>query len=113
MLPTLLQNANMKQRIILAGGSGFLGQALAAYFLRLNWEIVILRRSPKRRDDGVREVQWNACTRGPWQDQLDGAAAVVNLTGKSVDCRYNARNRKEIMESRVNSTRIVGEAIGQ
>src|SRR6185312_8853511 len=80
----------MKQRIILAGGSGFLGQALAAHFLRLNWEIVVLTRSPKRRNDGVSEVEWDACTHGPWQEQFDGAAAVVNLTGKSVDCRYNA-----------------------
>jgi uncharacterized protein (TIGR01777 family) len=103
----------MKQRLILAGGSGFLGQALAAHFLRLNWEIVVLTRSPKRRCDGVSEVQWDACAGGLWQEQLDGAAAVVNLTGKSVDCRYNARNRKEIMDSRVDSTRVVGEAIGQ
>ncbi|HEY3854999.1 MAG TPA: TIGR01777 family oxidoreductase [Verrucomicrobiae bacterium] len=102
----------MKQRIILAGGSGFLGQALAAHFLRLDWEVVILTRSPKRRNDGVAEVQWDACTQGPWQENLEGAAAVINLTGKSVDCRYNARNRKEIMGSRVDSTRVIGEAIG-
>ncbi len=103
----------MKQRIILAGGSGFLGQALAAHFLRLNWEIVVLTRSPRRRNNGVSEVLWDACTQGPWQEPLDGAAAVLNLTGKSVDCRYNPRNRKEIMESRVNSTRAIGEAIAQ
>ncbi|MEO6182246.1 MAG: TIGR01777 family oxidoreductase [Verrucomicrobiota bacterium] len=103
----------MKQRIILAGGSGFLGGALAKHFSALDWEVVILTRTPKSRSDSVREVEWDARTLGDWVREVDGAAAVVNLTGRSVDCRYNAKNRREIMESRVNSTRIVGEAIAR
>ena len=103
----------MKQRIILAGGSGFLGGALANHFSALNWEVIILTRSPKQRIDGVLEVAWDACTLGDWVRELDSATAVVNLTGRSVDCRYNAKNRREIMESRVNSTRVVGEAIAR
>jgi uncharacterized protein (TIGR01777 family) len=102
-----------KQRIILAGGSGFLGGELAKHFSALCWEVVVLTRSPKSRTDGVREVAWDTKSLGDWTRELNGATAVVNLTGRSVDCRYNAKNRREIMDSRVNSTRVVGEAIAQ
>ncbi len=100
-------------KIILAGGSGFLGGELAKHFQAQNWDVVILTRSPKSRADGVREVAWDTQSLGDWAHELEGATAVVNLTGRSVDCRYNAKNRREIMESRVNSTRVVGEAIAQ
>jgi uncharacterized protein (TIGR01777 family) len=100
-----------KQRIILAGGSGFLGGALAKHFGALGWEIVILTRTPKPRPDSAREVAWDTKSLGDWARELEGATAVVNLTGRSVDCRYTAKNRREIMDSRVNSTRVVGEAI--
>jgi uncharacterized protein (TIGR01777 family) len=103
----------MKQRLILAGGSGFLGSALAQHFSRANWDVIILTRTPKAANSAVREVVWDGRTVGVWHLLLDGATAVVNLTGKSVDCRYNARNRNEILESRVNSTRVIGEAIAQ
>src|ERR1043166_1853750 len=93
------------KRIILAGGSGFLGSVLTMHFEKAGWDIVILTRSPKQRNDGVREVFWDARTPGEWANELEGATAVVNLTGRSVNCRYNARNRKDIIESRVNSTR--------
>jgi uncharacterized protein (TIGR01777 family) len=101
------------KRIILAGGSGFLGSELAKYFSALNWEVVILTRTPKSRPNSGREVAWDAQSPGDWARELDGATAVVNLTGRSVDCRYNAKNRREIMDSRVDSTRVVGEAIAQ
>ncbi len=100
-------------KIILAGGSGFLGRELAKHFSALGWQVVILTRSPKSRTDGVREVAWDTKSVGDWAQELEGATAVVNLTGRSVDCRYTAKNRRDIMESRVNSTRVVGEAIAQ
>jgi uncharacterized protein (TIGR01777 family) len=103
----------MKQRIVLAGGSGFLGGELAKHFSALGWEVVILTRSPKPRTDDVRKVAWDTKSIGNWAHELEGATAVVNLTGRSVDCRYNAKNRREIMDSRVNSTRVVGEAIAR
>lgn len=103
----------MKNQIVIAGGSGFLGKALAVHFRKAGFKIVILTRSPKTRTDGVREVAWNARTIGEWARELDGATAVVNLTGRSVNCRYNAKNRREIMDSRVDSTRVVGEAIAR
>jgi uncharacterized protein (TIGR01777 family) len=101
-----------RKRIVLAGGSGFLGQALAGHLGKSGHEIVILTRTPRPRTDDAREVGWDGSAQGPWQEDLEGALAVINLTGKSVNCRYTAANRKEILESRVNSTRCLGEAIG-
>lgn len=103
----------MKPRIILAGGSGFLGQILAHWFCQLDWEVVVLTRRPEPRDNGVREVQWDGETLGPWVTELEGAAVVVNLAGRSVNCRYHARNRREMLESRLRPTRVLGEAIAQ
>ncbi|MEO5803847.1 MAG: TIGR01777 family oxidoreductase [Verrucomicrobiota bacterium] len=103
----------MQKKIVIAGGSGFLGGVLAKHFTTFGWEVVILTRSPKSRSDGVREVAWDAGTLGDWVRELDGATSVVNLTGRSVDCRYNAKNRREIMDSRVYSTRVVGDAIAR
>jgi uncharacterized protein (TIGR01777 family) len=101
------------KKIILAGGSGFLGGELAQHFTTLGWEVIILTRKSRLRAEGLREVAWDSKSVGDWARELEGATAVVNLTGRSVDCRYNARNRREIMDSRVNSTRAVGEAIAR
>jgi len=101
------------ERIVLAGGSGFLGKALAGHFSRAGYQVTILTRSPRSAPGVFQQVQWDACTVGPWQKELEGAAAVINLTGKSVNCRYTKANRKVILESRVNSTRVIGEAIAR
>lgn len=100
-------------KIILAGGSGFLGGELAAHFCRAQWEVVVLTRSPRPRRDTAAEIGWDGRSLAAWQTELESADAIVNLTGRSVNCRYNARNRREIMDSRVFSTRIIGAAIGQ
>lgn len=105
---------NPTNKIILAGGSGFLGGELAKHFQALGWDVVILTRSAKtRRENGLRHVLWDAATVEDWADELEGATAVINLTGRSVDCRYTPKNRREIMDSRVNSTRAVGRAISK
>ena len=103
---------NMK-RIILAGGSGFLGQVLAEHFLKSGHEITVLTRLPKPVCHGIREIKWDASHPGDWARELDGATAVINLTGRTVNCRYNARNRGLILASRVRSTQAIGEAIAQ
>jgi uncharacterized protein len=103
----------MKPRIVLAGGSGFLGRALAKRFLRQEYEVVVLTRSPQERSDGAKEIYWDAKNSGDWAGLLDGAEAVINLTGKSVDCRYHEKNRRTIISSRVDSTRAIGEAIAR
>jgi uncharacterized protein (TIGR01777 family) len=101
-----------KKRIVIAGGSGFLGQALANRFFNAQWDVVILTRVPGQPGLVGRLVGWDARAVGAWTREVEGAAAVVNLAGRSVNCRYTARNRKEILDSRVNSTRVLGEAIG-
>lgn len=97
--------------MIIAGGSGFLGQALARYFSEREWEIVILTRSPRENSGLVKEVYWDGRNLGAWRRELEGAKALVNLTGKSVNCRYHARNRREILDSRLESTRVLGAAV--
>ena len=101
------------KRVILAGGSGFLGRALTPDLIRAGYEVIVLTRGPDRESGGVRYVHWDGKTLGPWATLLDGAAAVVNLTGRSVNCRYNAANRREIVESRVDSVRVIGRAIAE
>lgn len=99
------------KRIILAGGSGFLGQALAKRFGDGGIEVVVLTRTPRGGAGHIREVVWDGRSLGEWAKLVDGADAVINLTGRSVDCRYTAANRRAIISSRVDSTRVLGEAI--
>lgn len=101
------------KKIILAGGSGFLGHALAEHFLKSGCAVTILTRSPKPTANGVREILWDARGLGGWARELEDATAVINLTGRSVNCRYHARNQRLILESRVRSTQVIGEAIAQ
>lgn len=101
-------------RIVLAGGSGQVGTLLARAFHARGDEVVVLSR--RRAASGApsapwRVVEWDARTVGAWAAEVDGAAAVVNLAGRSVDCRYTAANRRAILESRVDSTRAVGQAV--
>jgi len=103
----------MKTRIVIAGGSGFLGSVLAEHFATHGYEVVILTRKPKTRTDSGRKVLWDGETLGEWAKELEGARALINLAGLSVNCRYHARNRKRLRDSRLNSTRVLGEAIAR
>lgn len=93
--------------MIIAGGSGFLGTALKTYFKQRDWRVFILSRSPKLED----EIFWDAQTSGKWVNHLESADALINLTGKSVDCRYTDRNRALIRNSRMDSTRVLHQVI--
>lgn len=101
----------MKTRIILAGGSGFLGQSLAELLCAKNYEAVVLTRAPSHQERSVRHVHWDGRRIDEWAELLNGAKAIVNLTGKSVNCRYSPANRREIIDSRVDSVRVLGEAV--
>ncbi|PYV14429.1 MAG: TIGR01777 family protein [Acidobacteria bacterium] len=100
------------KKVVVAGGTGFLGRSLSTHLTARGYQPVILTRSPKTTND-IREIVWDGLTPGDWVHELEGAVAVVNLAGRSVDCRYHERNRRLIMESRVNSTRVIGEAIAK
>ena len=103
----------MKKKIVLAGGTGFIGKGIIRYFGLENFDFVVLTRNPQKRNDGVKEVYWDAKTLGPWTNELENAEALINLTGKSVNCRYTESNTREIINSRVHSTGILGTAVLQ
>lgn len=97
-------------KIVIPGGSGQVGTILARDFQGAGHEVVVLSRHASE-DSPWRTVKWDGESLGDWAAEVDGADVVINLAGRSVNCRYNAENRREIMDSRVNSTRAVGEAI--
>lgn len=96
-------------KIIIAAGTGFLGKNLKQYFRKKNHEVKILTRNPKLEN----EIFWDAKTLGTWKNELENADVLINLAGKSVDCRYNEKNKKEIYDSRINSTKILQTAIDE
>jgi uncharacterized protein (TIGR01777 family) len=100
----------MQETVVLAGGSGFLGQNLTRFLVREGYSVIILSRTPQPRN-AVRSIEWDGRTRGRWMRFVSGAKAVVNLTGRSVNCLYNEKNRREILNSRLDSVRVLGEAI--
>ena len=102
-----------KKRVVLAGGSGFLGQALAMELLRRNYEVVVLTRALHERDENgmVKAVEWDGENVGDWIKYLDGAETVVNLAGRNINCRHTPENLREITESRVNPVRAIAGAI--
>ena len=98
-------------KIIIPGGSGQIGRLLVRALVRDEHECVVLSRGAEEPPPGSRVVRWDARTLGPWAAELEGADAVINLAGRSVDCRYHERNLAAMLSSRVESTRVVGEAI--
>lgn len=95
------------RRIVLPGGSGQLGRALQTRLGAHGHEVVVLSRRPSRPGD----VAWDGRSLGDWTAEIDGADVVINLAGRTVNCRYTEDNLREMMASRVDSTRVVGEAI--
>lgn len=98
-------------KIVVPGGSGQVGTILARHFHKVGHEVVVFSRAPAK--VAWRVVPWDAQTRGEWAKELDGADVVINLAGRSVNCRYTPANRREIIDSRVKSTQIVGEVIAR
>src|SRR5207244_10506614 len=101
----------MRKRIIVAGGSGFIGLLLTDRLVSGNNDVIVLTRSPGPVAQSIRQVGGDGRMLGDWARELEGARALINLAGRSVNCRYNERNRREILESRVDSKRVLGEAI--
>ncbi|MGJ8549689.1 TIGR01777 family oxidoreductase [Winogradskyella wichelsiae] len=93
--------------IIIAGGTGFLGQVLENYFTSNGYDIKILTRKPIKSN----HIYWNAKNLDQWTKVFEDADVLINLTGKSVDCRYTEANKKRIHDSRIDSTNVLGKAI--
>lgn len=107
-------------KILLPGGTGQLGQVLVRALTRAGHECVILTRDPNRANAALirqgyaglaRALAWDGRRLGPWANELEGADAVINLTGRSVDCRYTETHLADMLRSRVDATRVIGEAI--
>ena len=98
-------------KIVIPGGSGQIGTVLARAFVADGHEVVVLSRKPVSAP--WRIVEWNGESLGRWASEFENADAVINLAGRSVNCRYGARNRRAIKESRIKSTRAVGQAIAE
>jgi hypothetical protein len=96
-------------KIVIPGGSGQVGTMVARAFHRDGDEVVVLSRRPLVLP--WRVITWDGAHLGPWASELDGADVLLNLTGRSVNCRYTAANRREILDSRVQSTRVLGQAL--
>lgn len=101
----------MYNKIILAGGSGYLGQVLADYYKDKAKEIIILSRKASATNGNITYHQWDAETKGEWVKQLEGADLLVNLCGKNVNCRYTPENRRAILSSRILPTELLAAAI--
>ena len=101
------------RHLVIAGGSGFLGRHVARAFAADGWRVTVLSRGSGG-VQGATVVRWDGkTTDGDWPRALDGADALLNLAGRSVNCRYDAQHRAEILDSRVDSTRALGEAIAR
>jgi len=96
-------------KITIAGGSGFLGSHLREYFQKLGHEVLILTRKPKQKGD----VAWNGRDTGKWCEEIDASDVLINLSGKSVDCRYTEKNKLAILSSRTQSTFTLHDYIFQ
>jgi hypothetical protein len=99
------------RRVVIPGGTGYLGRALIERLVARGDEVAVLTRGPSEEHDGWRAVHWDAQTVGAWASELEGADAIVHLNGRRVDTRATRRNIDELISSRVEPVRAVGEAI--
>ncbi|WP_106766229.1 TIGR01777 family oxidoreductase [Paenibacillus faecalis] len=92
----------MQKKVVLAGGTGFIGKLLEEKYTSLGYDVRMISRQEQH-------ISWNNSQQ--MVEAIDQSDVLINLAGKSVDCRYNEKNMKEIFSSRTETTRILGEAL--
>lgn len=98
-------------RIVIAGGSGFLGRALVAHWAKEGHDLTVLSRGQGPSRHGEKQLSWDGRTLGAWAAEIDGCDLLINLAGRSVDCRYTSKNKADIMNSRIESTAVLWQAV--
>ena len=98
-------------KVVIAGGSGQVGQILRRFYLAKGAEVVVLTRGKARTEKGTRFVTWDGKSVGRWFHEIEGSDVLIGLAGRSVNCRYHEKNRREIFDSRVHSARALGQAL--
>lgn len=114
------------KKIIIAGGTGFIGQSICNYFGNSNEIVILTRQLPDQKTNAfgenvisreiaknIRYIKWDGVSLGDWANEINSAEIIINLAGKTVNCRYNEKNKKEIFNSRTNSVKAIGQAIQQ
>ena len=109
-----MMSENTTKKMVIAGANGFMGRYISKHFIDKGWKVIGLARRREGLAEGVELLKWDGETlEQEWAEQLDGADVVINLAGRTVDCRYNDENKRQILDSRVNSTKVISEAIAQ
>ena len=103
----------MNTTVVIIGANGFLGRYLCRHFASCGREVVAIARNRKGWSGDGMFLEWDGKNSGPWAYALEGAEAVINLTGRNMHCRASAANREEILRSRIDSTNAVGKAIAE
>lgn len=106
-----MSNLGLKKRVVIAGGSGFLGMSLVRHLVDRGTDVTILSRNPPKSPGPWGFVQWDARTLDEWNSCLERADAIVNLVGRTVDCIKTPDHQDEILRSRVEATRVLGKAM--
>lgn len=102
---------NQLETLLVAGGTGFLGRIVSRHFRSLGWRVIVLSRHEDAHSHDEDQLRWDGMNAGPWVEAVNEADVLLNLAGRSVNCRYNAKNRREIELSRTASTKTLAEAI--
>lgn len=103
----------MKHKIVIAGGSGFIGNNLSTHFSEKGFDVTVLTRKSSVPKNTASIVNWDGENEGTWVQELEGATAIINLSGKSVNCRYHAKNKEAVLNSRILSTKAIAKAISR
>lgn len=99
------------KKVIIAGGTGFIGKYLSKYFLKKGFEVVILSRGKSKTENQIRYVNWDGKNLSEWKNELENSFLLINLSGKSVAVRHTPKNKKEVLNSRIDSTKVLNEAV--